>query len=346
MAARGSDSTGGDTSFAAYQESLKRNNGGAPASASPSDVYQDQYGRTVQRGATDIPPQTLAPNLSMKNSRESHTPQLEQTDETANDSTGPLVSPTMEESVEPTFGGRVEQTAETANESVEPPLGGRKSAERDSSISTGREPPNDALPRKSLDYSVKFDTFPSQRVGHDRLQPVERVYPADKFQSTEARPNQIDPSTQSSSPRRYRATSEGSTSPSLADTASHRRAIEIMTLTDRMLAFPSERVGHDRLEPSRHGRTTPPTKEEVEASSSSSSTSASPRDHHRSPAHADQKYVVVNDPANVSSPFRFLGRPDPNFIIDELKVRGGTKDDDGNTDGADSSRSVAPDRLL
>lgn len=310
------ETMGGEISFAAYQESLKRTNGGISAPAGSSDVYQDQYGRTIQRPVDNSIKQDSTPTMNIDTATESQR-------QPSNDSSAELSDESFMTAITSTTG------------QSEEPLQDNLSEGASSSISTESQPSNDRGSRRSLvDYSNKFDSFPSQRVGHDRLKPVSRAISEDESKSQDSKLFQ--PASSSSS-KSFRASSA-------ADTSSSLRTVEIMTLSDRMLAFPSQRVGHDRLEPARHGKTTPPTKEDLSETSSSSSSSTGPRKTH---VRRDNGYVVADDPTKLCSPFRFLGRPDPNFVIDELSVRQEvTGRHKGNMHDSSASKSVAPDSLL
>jgi hypothetical protein len=317
-----------DMSFAAYQESLKGRNGGDNAASSASQVYQDQYGRTIQRPSENVPTPTFDPVSRMDGATKYQQPQYEQAAETANESTSASMASPPEPSTEPAL---------SADESI---LADPNAfyAERQPS-NDGRS--SDERPRRTLlDYSNMVGAFPSQRVGHDRLQPVERVFVQDKSHSQEAK-REANGNGQSAPP----SSSQASRAPSPADTSSPRKSIELMTLTDRLQAFPSERVGHDRLEPARRGTTTPPKRDDAKAASSPSTSSSRGR-RHKSDADGDKGYVVANDPATLSSPFRFLGRPDPNFVVDESNVRGMSDHHNGDEDGPNAFKSVAPDGIL
>jgi hypothetical protein len=307
-----SDAVGGDISFAAYQESLKRSNGGANASAGPSEVYQDQYGRTIQRSAVDLAAQESTPMMSMDTPTESQQPSNKES------AVLPNASAMMTFTTPPT-----EHPAGPQQDSPD------SSGGLSSLVSNGRQPSSDRRPRRTLvDYSRQFDSFPSQLVGQDRLKPVSRDNGKHELQSQNSTPF---------------SPPQSSSAASVSDASSPRKAIEIMTLTDRMLTFPSQRVGHDRLEPARHGKTTPPTKEDLTGASTSSSSSSGRQ---KSNDRNDKGYVVAHDPATLCSPFRFLGRPDPNFVIDELMVRGDTVRHNDDTHDSNASKSVAPDSLL
>jgi hypothetical protein len=318
------DAKEGEISFAAYQESLKRTNGGttsaAAAAAGSSKVYQDQYGRTIQRPEDNFNEQGSSPMTNLDTATDLHQkPSIQGTAELSDESFMAAITSTSEPAEGPLLQDK-------------PELSERVSG----SISTDNQSSNNLGPRRSkVDYPSTFDSFPSQRVGHDRLKPVSRG----NFNNDESK---------SQDSKWYQPTSSTSSrksSPAADTSSSSRRAVEIMTLTDRMMAFPSQRVGHDRLRPARHGPTTPPTKEDLtDTNSSSPSSSNSPR---KTDDRTDKGYVVAHDPAKLSSPFRFLARPDPNFVIDEGTVRreaAARHSDD--THDPNASKSVAPDNLL